>query len=125
MECDLAKLQEMFALMTRDGLDLSQPLKWGFFFMNAHPEPLRCVVQELQSHKYEVERLEPADDGTWVLAVSKVEVLPIDKLHRRNQGFNELAAQCGADLYDGWDVGPVGGGSMPDQSHRRSTVSDS
>lgn len=40
-----------------------------------------------------------------MLQVSKIEVLPVDKLHRRNHAFNNLAAGCVADSYDGWDVG--------------------
>lgn len=108
MECDFDHLLEMFALMDRDGLDTTQPLKWGFFFMDPAEEPLRCVLQELEGHNYQLERLELADDGkTWVLAVSKCEVLAADKLHRRNQAFNELAEYCGAEFYDGWDVGPI------------------
>ena len=70
-------------------------------------EPLSCVLKELEGHNYQLERLEPTDDGTWVLAVSKCETLAADKLHRRNQAFNELAEYCGAELYDGWDVGPI------------------
>ena len=49
--------------------------------------------------------LHGADDGAWVLQVSKTEVLAADKLHRRNLAFNDLAAHCGVDSYDGWDVG--------------------
>jgi hypothetical protein len=74
--------------MARNGFDTSQPLKWGFFFMDSAVEPLRRVLKELDSHNYRLERLEPADDGTWVLAVSKCEVLAVDKLHLRNQSFN-------------------------------------
>lgn len=109
MECDFDQLLEMFAQMSRDGLDTSQPLKWGFFFMDPDVEPLRCVLKELEGHDYQLERLESTDDGIWVLAVSKCEVLAADKLHRRNQSFNELAEYCGAEVYDGWDVGPIDG----------------
>jgi Regulator of ribonuclease activity B len=72
-------------------------------------EPLHRVLQELEGYNYNLERLEESDDGTWVLAVSKCEALAADKLHRRNQSFNELAEYCGAELYDGWDVGPIEG----------------
>ena len=107
MECNFERLVEMFALMNGDGLDTNQPLKWGFFFMDPAPEPLRCVFKELEGFDYNLERLEQCDDGTWVLEVSKCEVLSAEKLHRRNQAFNELADYCGAELYDGWDAGPT------------------
>ena len=77
--------------------------------MDSDPEPLRRIVKELDGHNYLVERLEQADNGTWVLAVSKCEILAVDKLHRRNLAFNDLAEHCGAALYDGWDVGPIRG----------------
>jgi regulator of ribonuclease activity B len=107
MECNFGRLLEMFDLMNRDGLNTGQPLKWGFFFMDSAVEPLRCVLQELEGHDYQLERLEAAEDGTWVLAVSKCEVLNAEKLHRRNEAFNKLAEHCGAEDYDGWDVGRI------------------
>lgn len=84
--------------MERNGFDTSQPLKWGFFFMDPAVDPLQCVQKELEGHDYRLERLERTDDGKlWVLAVSKCEVLAVDKLHRRNQAFNDLAQYCGAE----------------------------
>jgi hypothetical protein len=97
--------------MREDGVDLTASLVWGFFFMNGSRPPLERVCEELAGHGYVVEELTERDDDTWVLHVTKTEVLELEKLHRRNVAFNELAAYCEVDLYDGWDVtvpGPTG-----------------
>jgi hypothetical protein len=54
-----------------------------------------------------MESLHEADDKSWVLQVSKSEVLDPEKLHKRNISFNQLAEYCEVELYDGWDVGKV------------------
>jgi hypothetical protein len=108
MECNEDSIKKMFARMTSDGWDTTKPLKWGFVFMHNEPEALRSVVKELDGHTYAIDRFEENEDGLWVLAVSKNEVLTPEKLHRRNLAFNDLASYCGVALYDGWDVGPIG-----------------
>jgi len=95
----------MFAKMKSNGWDTTLPLKWGFFFVHPNEAPLHSVYEELKDHDYRLESLHHADDGQWVLQVSKTEILTAEKLHRRNMAFNELAEHCGVDLYDGWDVG--------------------
>ena len=103
---DLESVESLFARMRADGVDVTQPLCWGFYFVAAAREPLERVYAELVDHGYFVTALRPAEDGDdgWRLHVSKTEVLAADKLHRRNIAFNELAAHCDADEYEGWDV---------------------
>jgi hypothetical protein len=105
MICSLENVLEIFARMEADGWNTATPLKWGFFFVHSTKEPLNAVFAELKGHNYKVESLHQTDDGKWVLQVSKTEVLPAEKLHRRNVAFNDLAEHCGVELYDGWDVG--------------------
>jgi hypothetical protein len=105
MQWSLENAQAAFAKMTANGWDTAAPLKWGFFFMHSSKEPLLSVFGELKNHAYVLESLHQAEDGTWVLQVSKTEILAADKLHRRNISFCELAQHCGVDLYDGWDAG--------------------
>ena len=107
MEIDIEHLREMFARMASDGFDIQSPLKWGFFFVDPNKTNLLKVHAELSDHGYHIEDLHESDDGNWVLQVSKTEVLSLEKLHRRNLAFNELAEFCEVSLYDGWDVGRI------------------
>ena len=67
------------------------------------------IYAELSEYGYSVQELHQSDDGMWVLQISKTEILHLEKLHRRNIAFNELADYCNVSLYDGWDVGRVEG----------------
>ena len=108
MICRLESVIAIFAKMENDGWNTAIPLKWSFFFVHATKEPLNALFAELKNHSYEVESLHQTADGKWVLQVSKTDTLPAEKLHRRNIAFNDLAAHCGVELYDGWDVGKPG-----------------
>ena len=107
MEVDIDNLEAILKRMESDGLVLKSPLKWGFFFVDPNKENLMKVFAELSDHSYSIQELHETDDGMWVLQVSKTEILPLDKLHRRNIAFHALAEHCGVSLYDGWDVGRV------------------
>ncbi|MBN1644080.1 MAG: ribonuclease E inhibitor RraB [Dehalococcoidales bacterium] len=105
MEWDLNKVIMIFNKMKEDGWDTSTPLKWGFFFMNSELEPLKRALNELKDYNYKLESIHETDDHTWVMQVSKTEILTPEKLHARNISFKELAYQLKIDVYDGWDVG--------------------
>ena len=108
MDADLGRTTEMFAKMVSDGLDVSLPLRWGYFFFHEAPEPLGELSLEMEQFGYSCESLHEADDGQWVLQLCKTEVHTPESLHRRNGKFNELAASREVDLYDGWDVSVPG-----------------
>jgi hypothetical protein len=108
MNADLAQTAAVFDRMEADGLNTSEPLKWGFFFTSNSPDALDAVWDKFADHEYSRESTHQADDRTYVLQVSKIEALTAERLHRRNVAFNELADFCGPVLYDGWDVGRVG-----------------
>ena len=108
MESNLENIVRIFNEMQKNGWDTTSPKKWGFFFMNSSPEPLKKLFKELEEYEYKCESLHQASDGTWVLQASKTETLTTEKLHRRNLSFNDLAVHCGVELYDGWDVGNPG-----------------
>jgi hypothetical protein len=91
--------------MNKDGWDMSMPMKWGFFFINSDQELLKQVYEVLKDYNYHLESVHQADETTFVLQVSKTEILTALKLHARNQSFNQLAEQLHIDCYDGWDVG--------------------
>jgi hypothetical protein len=104
MESSLENLNQIFTQMKADGWDTSIPLKWGFFFMNSTLEPLKHVFGVLQEHHYKLESLHQADETTFVMQVSKTEMLTAEKLHAVNADFNQLAEQLHIDSYGGWDV---------------------
>ena len=108
MDADLDRTKEMFASMTADGLDLSVPLRWGYFLFHAVPEPLAELSRDMAKLGYSYVSLHETEDGEWVLQLAKMEIHTADSLHRRNIKFNELADQRGIDLYDGWDVAVPG-----------------
>ena len=107
METSQASIDGMYGRMAQDGWDTGAPLKWGFFFMAQAQDALKQVYGELAGHDYRVESVHQNEDGGWTLFVSKVEILPSDKLFRRCAAFNELAESYGA-LFDGWDVERAG-----------------
>jgi hypothetical protein len=105
MIADSASIRSAFERLAAEGADLSQPLRWSFYFADATEEALLRVFAELEEYGYTLEALRPREDGTgWLLHVAKTEILAADKLHRRNVSFNELAKYCEAALYDGWEV---------------------
>lgn len=104
MQVDLGRLERIFEKMLADGFNISDPLKWGFFFFDNDSNKLRRVFEELKDKNYIQEDLNEMDDGKWRLYVSKVDILTPEKLHKRNIAFNELAEYCDVELYDGWDV---------------------
>ena len=105
MVADLASVQSAFERLAAEGVDLSHPLRWSFYFADATQEALLRVFAELEEYGYSLDELRQLEDGTgWLLHVAKTEILAADKLHRRNVSFNELAEYCDAALYDGWEV---------------------
>jgi len=104
MKTELAQLQDIFIKMVEDGFDVDSKLKWGFYFFDDDRDMLLDVYEELKDHDYVLEEIEEFEENEWRLYVSKIDKLTPEKLHRRNIAFNELAAGCGVELYDGWDV---------------------
>ncbi|MBF9143371.1 ribonuclease E inhibitor RraB [Hymenobacter properus] len=107
MNASFDSVKEMFRKMEANGWDTASTLKWGFFFSDKDKGKLLDVFSELEEHSYKNEGMHQADDGDWVLQVSKLDILTPEKLHKRNVAFNELAAHCAVELYDGWDVGKI------------------
>ncbi|HVS94798.1 MAG TPA: ribonuclease E inhibitor RraB [Mucilaginibacter sp.] len=104
MQSNLKRLRDIFIDIERDGFDVNSKLKWGFYFFDSSRSRLLTVYEELKDYNYSLESIEEADDNEWRLCVCKIDILTPETLHRRNNAFNELAANCGVKLYDGWDV---------------------
>ncbi|MES2764441.1 MAG: ribonuclease E inhibitor RraB [Bacteroidota bacterium] len=102
---DYDNLVQLFKNMNEEGFATDSELRWSFYFVDSNKENLLKVFSELEEKDYtlaEIYKVE--DDEDWILKASKVDILTPEKLHRRNIAFNELAAYCGVDEYDGWDV---------------------
>jgi hypothetical protein len=104
MESNLENIKNIFSKMQEDGRDISQALKWEYFFVSQEEERLKQIYKELKDHKYLLESIHQTDDKRWVLQASKTEILAPEKLHKRNISFNELAEHYKS-IYDRWNVG--------------------
>jgi Regulator of ribonuclease activity B len=104
MISSLDNLLDMFKKMNDNGFNTSAPLKWGFYFVDADKGKLQSVFNELKDNNYLLEDIYLSDDNNWTLHASKIDTLTPEKLHKRNNAFNELADYCNVELYDGWDV---------------------
>jgi hypothetical protein len=107
MQSDLNLIQTMFDRMNGGGFDTKSKLKWGFSFYNDDEKRLKEVYEDLKKQNYVFEFLDKEDNEDkeyqWHLYVTKVDILSVDQLHKRNISFEELANRYDV-LYDGWDV---------------------
>ncbi len=94
----------MFEKMAASGLNTTQPLKWGYFFLDTSRRALAHFADTLGRTGYHREELRRADRATWLLQLSRTEVHTPDSLHERNLKLNAIAHANGVQLYDGWDV---------------------
>ena len=103
----------LFARMTADGIDPSQPLLWGYYFTGHDERKLHVAAPLLAAQGYRVVDISPADakPGTpprYYLHIERAERHSVDSLDARNHQFHGFAAEQGLD-YDGMDVGRVDG----------------
>ncbi len=108
MKWNLESIQIAFSNMEQEGWNIQSKLKWGFTFFGTTKKELLNVYKELKDFDYTIEQLEfRADLKLWILQVIKMEELNVEKLHRRNIAFENLAIYHGIDSYDGWNVEKV------------------
>lgn len=105
MISSLDNLEIIFSKIQFDGFDSNFPLKWGFYFVDQSKDKLESVYDELKEKGYKQEGICKINgESKWTLHASKIDILTPEKLHKRNQAFNNLADYCEIELYDGWDV---------------------
>lgn len=107
MQTNLDSLKQVFEKMENDGLDTSQPLKWGYFFFNKAKDNLIEAFKEIEEREYTLENIFQNEDNDWVMEISKIEVHDPESLNNRNEAMNRLAEHFEIELYDGWDVGKI------------------
>jgi hypothetical protein len=102
MLADINSLIEIYSKMEDEGWNINGPLKYGFYFVDESEKKLQQVYNGLKDHGYILEKIYLADDDNkWTLQVSKTDTLTPEKLNKRNIAFNELAACCEIELYNG------------------------
>ena len=105
MNSNLDRLVESFDKMKSNGFDVDAPLIWGFYFIDKNKKKLKALFDELKEKNYILIDIYKSEGGDeWTLHASKIDILTPEKLHKRNNAFNDLADSCDVELYDGWDV---------------------
>ncbi|MDX2045471.1 MAG: ribonuclease E inhibitor RraB [Chitinophagaceae bacterium] len=104
MNSNLERLEDVFKKMQTNSFNVEADLKWGFYFIDYQKEKLVKIFDELKENNYKIESLKLNDENLWQLHVSKIDMLTPEKLHKRNEAFNELADFFEIFSYDGWDV---------------------
>lgn len=89
--------------------DMSKPMVWGYFFIDADREKLAAARVRLEAQGYEFVRyLEPdGDEGDLTLHIRRIESHSVKSLLKRNEALYSLAEELGLSSYDGMDVGPI------------------
>jgi hypothetical protein len=115
---DRSLLVDMFERMTRQGVDLTQELLWGYFFTDPDREKLERAGRELEAAGYRFVEIfggpdDPDPAPTFYLHVEQIERHDVSSLDARNGVLTEFAEEWGLESYDGMDVGPVDGKGFP------------
>ncbi len=103
-------IEEIFSIyfehLKRRGLDIDQPLRWSFTFVDPKREKLDIILQILTKSGYRSEciKQQTSNANKWTLTVSKTEVLSMDKFRQRNNRLQQLADHYKIELYEGWHV---------------------
>ena len=103
MTPNLNSIKDIFSKIELQNWDLSNSLKWGFFFISSEEVHLHKVFSELVDYEYKIINIHLNEGSEWVMQVSKIEKLEPEKLYHRCIAFNELAEAYDC-YYDGWDV---------------------
>jgi hypothetical protein len=103
------QLRQMFSAMSDEGTwDLSKPMLWGYFFVDADTTSLKKLQDRLVKDGYRFVDIHRAgDDPEYVLHMERVEHHTVGSLYERNTFLYQLARQYGVESYDGMDVGPA------------------
>ncbi|MCZ7644148.1 MAG: ribonuclease E inhibitor RraB [Planctomycetota bacterium] len=101
------QIDELYARMKADGLDVDGKLRWSFFFTAKDREKLEKAGQKLAAQGYEVANVfkDETFDFYW-LHVENVMALTPAALDRLNVEFYRLAQQWGLQGYEGFQPRP-------------------
>ncbi len=102
-------IERIFKLIKLQGVNLSNPLLYGYFFTDESYEKLEKIKVELVEQGYVFvsnEQLEDDENNAFLLHLEKIENHSSESLESRLHKFNALADKFNV-CFDGWDVGNI------------------
>ncbi len=101
------KTIQLFERMDLQGVDLSGPLMYGYFFLGSDKGQLESMSSSLQSAGYTQVNLSEAENEQFFLHLQKVEQMSGQSMVNRSVELESLCSEYRGASYDGWDVGAV------------------
>lgn len=100
-----ANINSIFDKIELQGVDISKPLLYGYFFYDKDKSKLEKLKNELLKDNYKLVRLEKTEKQEFILHVEKVEIHTRASLLEREKWLEQIAEKFQVQTYDGWDVG--------------------
>lgn len=104
---NIEQIRQLFERMEAQGVDLSKPHLYGYFFFDKERRGLERLSEEVLKDGYKLVNLEQIEESRFRLHIEKVETHTPESLFQRGLAFTKIATKYSIDVYDGWDVGNV------------------
>lgn len=101
----LDQISHLFVRLEAQGVDLSKPHLYGYFFFDKNRDRLERLSDEIVNNGYRVVSLEQTSEGNFRLHIEKIEIHSPDSLYQRGLTLTEIASKYSVEVYDGFDVG--------------------
>ena len=103
----MSNVELIFNKMELQGIDVSQELLYGYFFLSKSKTSLVSIQKILLQQHYTFVELHKAENSVFVLHVEKIEKHTRKSLMQRDEELEKLVLRFSDIEYDGWDVGNV------------------
>lgn len=104
---NIERIRHLFERMEAQGVDLTKPHLYGYFFFDKERRGLERLSEELLKDGYKLVNLEQIEESRFRLHIEKVETHTPESLYERGLVLTKIASKYSIDVYDGWDVGNV------------------
>lgn len=101
----LDEIRHLFIKMEAQGVDLTKPHLYGYFFFDNSRDGLERLSSDVAKDGYRLVNLEQISDGSFRLHIEKTEIHSPESLYQRGLILTEIASKYSVDIYDGFDVG--------------------
>lgn len=102
---DMESINSIFDRMEAQGVDIQQPLLYGYFFFDNDKAKLEQLKAELVKQGYKIVGIDKKENGEFMLHVEKVEIHTRQSLNEKEKTLRVLAKRYKVTSYDGFDVG--------------------
>lgn len=102
---NIERIRQLFERMEAQGVDLTKPHLYGYFFFDEERSSLQRLSEEVLKDGYKLVNLEQIEESGFRLHIEKVETHTPESLFHRGLAFTKIATKYSVDVYDGWDVG--------------------